>query len=137
MNAMAKQMKTTGMTGGSEGSRIEELTAELGEEEQKQIIEVMQSLSPEEMMRFEGLNDQESFFEVTKIIEDRKQKKEKEWREIQERKAKESEIARMEQVAGVMQTLSPEELVKFENLSQEESVIEIDKIIKKRVRKQK
>jgi len=52
-------------------------------------------------------------------------------------KAKESEIARMEQVASVMQTLSPKELVKFENLSKEESEIEIDKLIKKRVRKQK
>jgi len=29
-------------------------------------------------MKFEGLNDQESFVEVTKIIEERKQKKEKE-----------------------------------------------------------
>jgi hypothetical protein len=89
------------------------------------------------MMRFEGLNDQESFLEVANVIEERKQKKAKEEQEIQERKAKESEIARMEQVASVMQTLSPEELVKFENLSKEESEIEIDKLIKKRVRKQK
>ena len=43
----------------------------------------------------------------------------------------------MEQVASVMKTLSPEELVKFENLSKEESEIEIDKLIKKRARKQK
>ena len=63
--------------------------------------------------------------------------KEKEEQEIQERKAQESETARMEQVASVMQTLSPEEQVKFENLSKEESEIEMDKLIKKRVRKQK
>jgi hypothetical protein len=48
------------------------------------------------MIRFEGLDDQESFFEVTNVIEERKQKKEKEEQEIQERKAQESEIARME-----------------------------------------
>jgi hypothetical protein len=75
--------------------------------------------------------------DMANVIEERKQKKAKEEQEIQERKAKESEIARMEQVASVMQTLSPEELVKFENLSKEESEIEIDKLIKKRVRKQK
>ena len=97
----------------------------------------MQSLSPEEMIRFEGLNDQESFAEVANVIEERKQKKEKEEQEIQERKAQESETARMEQVASVMQTLSPEEQAKFENLSKEESEIEIDKLIKKQVRKQK
>ena len=89
------------------------------------------------MVRFEGLSDQESFLEVANVIEERKQKKEKEEEEIQERKVKESETARMEQVASVMETLNPEERVKFENLSKEESEIEIDKLIKKRVRKQK
>ena len=89
------------------------------------------------MIRFEGLNDQESFFEVTNVIEERKQKKEKEEQEIQERKAQESEIARMEQVASVMQTLSPEEQVKIENLPKEEADVEIDKLIKKQIRKQK
>ena len=71
----------------------------------------MQSLSPHEMVRFEGLSDQESFFEVTKIVEERKQKKIDEERKAQEHKNKQVEVAKMEQMLSVMQTLSPEELV--------------------------
>ena len=52
---------------------------------------------------------------MTNVIEERKQKKEKEEQEIQERRVKESETARTEQVASKMETLNPEERVKFEN----------------------